>query len=122
MNSPLALTELYTLMLQRLLNAEVLAAWVRKSYGEPAEPGNAALVDWVAQHCAPHPLDRLRVITFDRYLMHPGVQDSEFTQTMVALRNVFARNANMETSSTVTLGAPSKPVSRPRRRSTVRAC
>ena len=93
--SPLALTELYTLMLQRLLTPEVFVQWVHKSYGEPAAQGSDALVLWVAQHCEPQPIDGLRVHAFDKYLLKSGMRDPEFTRTIVALRNVFARNAKM---------------------------
>lgn len=38
------------------------------------------------------------------FLMRPEVVDCEFTQAMIELRNVFARNANMPAPKTVTLG------------------
>lgn len=103
MPNPLALTELYTLMLQRLLTPQVFADWARRSYGAP--PGQSAeeQVAWVAKYCEPHPLDRVRVLAFDRYLLRSGLKDADLTRTMVALRNVFARNAKMPT---LALGLP----------------
>jgi hypothetical protein len=109
MNFAHAMGELCTLMLQRRLNAEIFAQWVRHHYGDPGPANCAELVRWVARHHQmPHALDRLRALEFDKYLARPGVEDSEFARALMELRNVFARNANMTTSATVIL-APTCP-------------
>lgn len=44
------------------------------------------------------------MLQLDQYLMQPGVEDSELTRAIIALRNVFARSAKLATSATVALG------------------
>ena len=100
MTNTYAMVELCALMLQRRLNAEVLAQWTQHHYGAPKGLCTEALVRWVAEaHRAPHALDRLRALEFDKYLSLPGADDSAFTRALVELRNVFARNANMAVAS-----------------------
>lgn len=107
MTNSLALGELCTLMMQQKLDSELFTRWVEAHYGLPDLHGSAELVHWVAfHHQEPHPLDRLRVLEFDKFLTRPGVEDCEFTRALIALRNVFARNANMAASTTVALDAP----------------
>ena len=104
MNNPHAMGELCTLMLYRQLDADVFARWVRRHFGEPGAMGSEALAKWVAKnHLTPHPLDSLRVLEFDQWLMRPEVEDGPFTRAMIELRNVFARHANMATPETVSL-------------------
>lgn len=101
MTNSLAMGELCTLMMQRTLDSERFARWVKTHYGLPGIHGSAELVHWVAfHHQEPHPLDRLRVLEFDRFLMSPGVEDCAFTRALIVLRNVFARNANLAASTT----------------------
>ena len=45
--------------------------------------------------------------------MQPGVEDTEFTQAMIRLRNVFARHAKMSAPATVSLGPRPSPVVTP---------
>ena len=87
------------------VDADSFAVWVRRYYGAPADQSSQGLVQWVAKHhVEPHPLDTLRVLEFDHYLiMAPDAQDSAFMRAMIELRNVFARNANMATPATVSL-------------------
>ena len=108
MNNPHAMGELCTLMLYRQLDADVFARWVRRHFGDPgATYGSEALAHWVAKnHLAPHPLDKLRMLEFDQWLMRPEVEDNPFTRAMIELRNVFARHANMATAGTVKLDVP----------------
>jgi hypothetical protein len=102
-----AMGELCRLMMQHQLDADSFARWVRRYYRPPAlvDQSSAGLVKWVARHHAePHPLDTLRVLEFDHYLiMAPDAQDSAFMRAMIELRNVFARNANLATPATVSL-------------------
>jgi hypothetical protein len=92
--------ELCALMLQRRLNAEVFAQWTQHHYGAPKGLCTEALGRWVAEaHRAPHALDGLRALEFDKYLSLPGAEDSAFTRALLELRNVFARNANMAMAS-----------------------
>jgi hypothetical protein len=79
---------------------------------------NRALVQWVSKHHGePQSLDsaRLRaiVLDFDTFLMQPGVEDTQFTQAMIRLRNVFARHAKMSAPATVSLGPRPSPVVTP---------
>jgi hypothetical protein len=105
MTNSLAMSELCTLMMQRRLDEDLFTSWVDKHYGLPPLHGSADLAHWVAfHHQEPHPLDRLRVLEFDRFLIRPGVEDCEFTRALMGLRNLFARNANMAASTTVAIG------------------
>ena len=112
MNNPHAMGELCTLVLYRQLDADVFARWVRRHFGDPGPLlGSEALAQWVAKnHLAPHPLDKLRVLEFDQWLMRPDVEDSPFTRAMIELRNMFARHANMATPETVKIDAPPAPL------------
>lgn len=109
-----AMGELCMLMMQHQLDADSFARWVRRYYGVPADQSSEGLVRWVAKHhVEPHPLDTLRVLEFDHYLiMAPDAQDSAFMRAMIELRNVFARNANLATPATVSLNptVPAEPV------------
>jgi hypothetical protein len=99
-----AMGELCMLMLQRALSPERFEHWVLKYYGDPGQRDSLSLVRWVARHhTKPTVLDRLRVHEFDMFLMRPEVVDCAFTNALIELRNVFARNANMAAPVTVTL-------------------
>lgn len=102
-NNPQAMSELWMLLQYRQLTADTFARWVSRYYGDGGAMGSMALVEWVSKRLAPHPVDRLRVIEFDMFLMGPDIQDCEFTRAMIELRNVFARSANMAIPETVTL-------------------
>ena len=105
MKNKLAMSELCTLMLRRELTAESFGDWARRNYGAPHGMNSGALVCWVSRyHREPSELDGLRVLEFDKFIMQPDTQDCDFTRAMIELRNVFARNANMATPETVSLG------------------
>ena len=105
MKNTLAMSELCTLMLRRELTAESFGDWARRNYGAPHGMNSSALVSWVSRyHRDPSELDALRVLEFDKFIMQPDTQDCDFTRAMIELRNVFARNANMATPETVSLG------------------
>lgn len=103
-----AMSELCMLLQYRQLTADTFARWVHRYYGDPGAVGSHALVKWVSKRFPPHPVDRLRVIEFDLFLMGPEIEDCEFTRAMIDLRNVFARSANMATPQTVTLEPPAQ--------------
>jgi hypothetical protein len=104
MTNSSSMGELCALMMQKKLDSELFTKWVETHYGLPDIHGSAELVHWVAfHHQEPHPLDRLRVLEFDKFLTRPGVEDCEFTRSLIGLRNVFARNANMAASTTVAI-------------------
>lgn len=76
---------------------------------------NSALAQWVSRyHGEPQSLDMqcLRAIVrdFDTFLMQPGVEDTQFTRSMIQLRNVFARHANMMAPATVSLDPRPSPM------------
>ena len=107
MTNSIAMGELCTLMMQKRLDQDLFTKWVETHYGLPDLHGSADLAHWVAfHHQEPHPLDRLRVLEFDKFLTRPGVEDCEFTRALISLRNLFARNANMAASATVSLPQP----------------
>lgn len=110
MTNSASMGELCALMVQQRLDSELFTKWVETHYGLPDIHGSAELVHWVAfHHQEPHPLDRLRVVEFDKFLTRPGVEDCEFTRSLIALRNVFARNANMAASTSVELDSAKAP-------------
>jgi hypothetical protein len=105
-----AMGELATLMVHQQLNADTFARWVRRYYGEPRDQSSLGLVQLVARHhTEPHPLDTLRMLEFDKFLRELDGAESSFIEAMVELRNVFARNANLAVSATVSLSAPLPP-------------
>jgi hypothetical protein len=53
---------------------------------------------------------RAIVRDFDTFLMQPGVEDTQFTRSMIQLRNVFARHANMMAPATVSLDPRPSPM------------
>ena len=105
-----AMGELATLMVHQQLNADTFAKWARRYYGEPRDPSSLGLVKMVARfHTEPHPLDTLRMLEFDKFLRELDGAETGFIEAMVELRNVFARNANLAVSATVSLSAPMPP-------------
>ena len=110
MTNSVSMGELCALMMQQRLDSELFTEWVERHYGLPDIHGSAELVHWVAfHHQEPHPLDRLRVLEFDKFLTRSGVEDCEFTRALIELRNVFARNANMAASTSVDLDSTKAP-------------
>ena len=118
-NNAQAMSELCMLLQYRQLTSDTFARWVNRYFGDPGALGSMALVEWLSKRLPPHPVDRLRVIEFDMFLMGPEIQDCEFTRAMIELRNVFARSANMAIPATVTLEpaavdlAPAEPAPLP---------
>ena len=71
---------------------QALVNWVREHHGEPRSLGSMRL--------------KAIVSDFDTFLMQPGVEDTQFTRSMIRLRNAFSRHVKLSVSATVTLGPP----------------
>lgn len=106
MNHANAMIDLCMLMMQRQLTSDSFAKWARRYFDAPSDQPSEVLVRFVSHHLEPAPLDGLRALEFDHFLMQPDVEDCEFTRAMIDLRNVFARHANLVLDATVTLSPP----------------